>query len=106
MFQHRDCPKLDTTNILSEIMDRNHKTSGAAVSRTFYEATLTKTWVLFEKSSTEFRWIYSMFEQVSIHSMVQAMKMEKLSGDFQALCVALEKPSKKAAKDGGCQKGT
>ena len=77
MFQHRDCPKLDTTNILSEIMDRNHKMSGAPVSRTFYEATLTKTWVLLEKSSTKFRWIYGMFEQVSIHSMVQAMKMGK-----------------------------
>lgn len=59
-----------------------------------------------EKSSTEFRWIYGMFGQVSIHSMVQAMKMEKLSGDFQAPCVALEKPSKKAAKDRGYQKGT
>ena len=47
-----------------------------------------------------------MFGQVSIHSMVQAMKMEKLSGDFKAPCVALEKPGKKAAKDGGCQKGT
>lgn len=59
-----------------------------------------------EKSSTEYRWIYGMFEKVSIHSMVQAMKMGKLSSDFQAPCVALEKPSKKAAKDGGCQKGT